>query len=88
MRKNMAAITAALILIASSITAVVFNTRFAKVTIDAWSFFASLFLMIEGSVRIAASNDKFWPLQASRFLRVIIGACVFTIHACQVIYGI
>ncbi len=78
----------AVVSVTSFITYFVFNTNFAHVTIDAWSFFAAAFLMIEGAYRIMRTNDPFWPLQAIRVFRVIIGTCVLTIHTCQVIYGI
>jgi len=70
------------------ITAVIFNTRFAKVTIDVWSFGAALFLIIEALYKIIRTSDKFWPNQFLRIIRIIIGVCVFTIHVCQLIYGI
>ena len=74
--------------IAAVITAYIFNTRFAKVTIDAWSFFAASFLIIEALYKIYVSKESFWPNQFFRVLRIIIGVCIFTIHTCQVIYGI
>ena len=74
--------------IAATITAILFKTRFAKVTIDAWSFGASSFLVIEALYKIHITKDKFWPNQFFRFLRIVIGICIFTIHTCQVVYGV
>ena len=73
---------------AATITAIIFKTRFAKTTIDVWSFGASSFLMIEALYKIYITKDKFWPNQLFRLLRIIIGICIFTIHTCQVIYGV
>jgi len=79
---------ALVVLLTIIITVIIFKTHFAKLTIDLWSFGAALFLIIEGAVRIITSNDSFWPRQFVRFIRIIIGVCIFTIHTCQVVYGI
>ena len=81
-------ITTLCAIIASIITALIFNAYCAKAIIDAWAFLASIFLIIEASIKIYLKHDRFWPNQFLRLLRVIIGICVFTIHTCQVIYGI
>jgi len=84
-----AILTAAVAIVTVSITGAVFNSRFAKVTIDAWAFAAALFLIIEALYKIFVfKEDAFWPHQFLRYIRIIIGLCVFTIHICQVIYGI
>jgi len=75
-------------LITTITTFMVFKSRFAKLTIDLWSFGAALFLISEGIFRIITTSDSFWPRQFMRFVRIIIGVCVFTIHTCQMIYGI
>lgn len=74
--------------IAAATTAIIFKTHFAKVTIDAWSFGASLFLIVEAFYRMCTTNDEFWPNQVMRLIRIVIGICIFTIHTCQVIYGV
>ena len=87
-KSNMFIIAFLLMGVAATITVFIFNTSFAKVTIDAWSFVASLFLIVEALYRIATTNDRTWPNQIVRIMRIIIGVCVFTIHTCQLIYGV
>jgi len=81
-------ITCAIIAVAGVFTAIVFNTKFARVTIDAWSFAASIFLITEAVYKMRKDPGPFWPYQFFRFVRIVIGTCVFTIHTCQIIYGI
>jgi peptidoglycan/LPS O-acetylase OafA/YrhL len=77
------------IAIASLICAVIFNTSFAKNTIDYFSFFAASFLMVDGLFKIWRYREEpYFPNHFVRNLRIIIGACVFTIHVMQYIYGV
>ena len=88
-KKNMhTVLVVMMILTAAAITGIVFKTAFAKFTIDAWSFAASLFLVIEAAYKMKTINEKFWPNQFLRLIRIIIGTCIFTIHTFQVIYGV
>ena len=74
---------------ASLICVVIFNTAFAKNTIDYFSFFAALFLMVEGFYKIRRyRHEPYFPSQLARHIRIIIGACVFTIHVMQYVYGV
>lgn len=74
---------------ASLISVLIFNTSFAKNTIDYFSFFAALFLITDGFYKIWRYKDElYFPDQFVRHLRIIIGACVFTIHVMQYVYGI
>jgi len=64
-------------------TCELFDSHFAKLTIDWFAFLAGVFLIIEGLYRIFSTKDQFFPLQFSRLIRVSIGTCVFTIHLLQ-----
>lgn len=90
MKKNISyALIAALVsIIAVTINAVIFNSKFAKASIDIWAFSIAIFLIIEAFYKILSTRDPFWPSQFLRFIRIIIGSCIFTIHTCQIIYGI
>jgi len=67
----------------------IFNTAFAKNTIDYFSFFAAIFLIVEGFYKIRHyRNESYFPAQFVRHIRIIIGACVFTIHVMQYVYGV
>lgn len=75
--------------IASVICVLIFKTSFAKNTIDYFSFTAALVLIIDGFYKIRHyKNETYFPNQFLRHLRIIIGACVFTIHVMQYVYGI
>ncbi|RKY42514.1 MAG: hypothetical protein DRP85_02555 [Candidatus Makaraimicrobium thalassicum] len=60
-----------------------FNTRFAKITIDYFAFLTGIFLVTEGLYKISRSKAPFLPDQFLRILRIIIGICLFTIHILQ-----
>ena len=75
--------------IASLIAVAIFDTSFARDTIDYFSFVAALFLIIEGLYKIKRCKDEpYFPNQLLRHLRIIIGTCVFTIHVMQYVYGV
>lgn len=77
------------IVIAASVCVLIFNTAFAKNTIDYFSFFAALFLIIDGFYKIRRyRGEPYFPNQLLRHFRIIIGTCVFTIHVMQYVYGI
>ena len=82
-------ITAAfIVLIAAAITAAVFNTPFARSTVDYFSFFAGLVLVADGFYKIRRYADEpYFPNQFIRVLRIIFGTCIFTIHFMQYLYG-
>jgi len=61
----------------------VFDSRFAEAVIDYFAFFAGIFLMAEGVIRIITSPSAPLALQLSRALRAVIGVSVFTIHLLQ-----
>lgn len=75
-------------IIAVAITVSIFNTRFGKLTVDIWAFGIALFLIVEALYKILLLKDTFWPYQFMRLIRIIIGVCIFTIHICQLIYGL
>ncbi|MCK4463686.1 MAG: hypothetical protein KAU58_05180 [Candidatus Omnitrophica bacterium] len=75
-------------IIAVIITVFIFNTRFAELTVDVWAFAVAVFLIAEALYKIFVSKDIFWPYQFMRLIRIIIGVCIFTIHICQIIYGV
>ncbi len=65
-----------------------FHTSFAKNTIDYFSFFAALFLIIDGIYKIRHyRSEPYFPGHLVRHIRIIIGSSVFTIHLMQYIYG-
>jgi len=75
--------------IAGSIVTYLFDTPFARNTIDYFSLAAALFLIIEGFYGIKRyKNEPYLPNQLLRHIRIIIGTCVFTIHLLQYIYGL
>ena len=93
MNKNMFGILFVAILltiaIASLVCVFIFNTDFARNTIDYFSFFAALFLIIDGFYKIRHyKSEPYFPNQLVRHFRIVIGTCVFTIHVMQYIYGI
>jgi len=92
MKKNIfkivTVVIALTIAIAVVICASIFSTDFARNTIDYFSFFAALFLIVDGFYKIRHYRDEpYFPDQLIRHFRIIIGTCVFTIHVMQYIYG-
>jgi len=76
------------ILIAAAITIAVFNTPFARSTVDYFSFFAGAFLVADGFYKIRRyADESYFPDQFIRHLRIIFGTCIFTIHFMQYVYG-
>jgi len=62
----------------------VFNSSFARNTVDYFSFFAALFLIIDGFYKIRRyRNEPYFPNHSIRHLRILIGTCIFTIHVMQ-----
>jgi hypothetical protein len=93
MKTNILKITLAAIgltmLITIVITVLVFNSSFAHKTIDYFSFAAALFLIIDGIYKISHYRiEKYFPNHFIRHLRIIVGVCIFTIHAMQYVYGV
>lgn len=81
--------SAVLLIITTSLVVIsIFDTKFARVTIDYFAFFAAIFLIIDALFKIISGNDRFFPYQLARFMRLVIGVSIFTIHMLQYIYGI
>ena len=77
------------VLIAAGTTVIVFNTSFIRNTIDYFSFFAGIFLMIDGFYKIRRyASEPYFPNQLIRHMRIIFGTCIFTIHCMQYLYGV
>ena len=77
------------IVIASVVTAFVFNTSFAHSTIDYISFLIAFFLIAEGFYKIKHYREElYFPNQLMRHVRIVIGTCIFTIHIMQYVYGV
>ena len=75
--------------IAGAVCAYIFNTPFARGTIDYFSFFAAGFLIIDGFYKIRHyKNEPYFPNHFIRHFRIIIGACILTIHVMQFVYGV
>ena len=70
------------------IVVMVFNSAFAKVTIDYFAFLAAAFLIIDALYKITSETEPFFPNQLIRFVRLIIGVCIFTIHVMQLVHGV
>jgi hypothetical protein len=71
------------------ITVFIFNTEFARETVDYFSFLAAIFLIADGFYKVIRYKyDPYFPNQLVRHVRIIIGACIFTIHVMQYIYGV
>ena len=60
-----------------------FDSNFAKLTIDWFAFLAGIFLVIEGLYKILTSKTSTLGNQFLRFIRLAIGTCLFTIHLLQ-----
>ena len=87
--KNAIISFAVAVIILTSLTVImVFNSKFAKTTVDYFAFFAGIFLISDALFKIISKNDRFFPYQLIRFIRLIIGASIFTIHIMQYIYGV
>jgi len=88
MKKGLIALFVCLVIVATVIIAAsIFNTSFANATVDYFSFFAASFLIIDAAYKIIRKREAFFPNQLIRFIRLIIGGSVFTIHAMQFIWG-
>ena len=75
------------VVIASVICVLIFKSAFAERTVDYFSFLIALFLIIEGFYMIGRyRNESYFPNHFFRCSRIIIGACIFTIHIMQYIY--
>lgn len=54
-----------------------------RLFIDWAAFLFGIFLIVEGINRVLSSDNEFTPDQITRYLRVVIGSSVFTIHLLQ-----
>ncbi|MEA3489360.1 MAG: hypothetical protein U9R44_03335 [Candidatus Omnitrophota bacterium] len=72
-----------IIALTAHITCCLFNTQFAKITIDYFAFITGIFLVTEGLYKISRSKAPFFPDQFLRGFRVVIGFWIFTIHLFQ-----
>ena len=79
---------AALMTAAFIVTCRSFDTQFANSTIDWFSFFVGIFLIVEAIYKMRKFRSPFFPDQFSRGIRIIIGADILTIHLIQFIWGI
>lgn len=79
---------AVLIILTASIVVMVFNSSFAKATIDYFAFFAGIFLIVDALYKIIRMRNDPPGRQTVRFIRLVIGVCIFTIHMMQYIYGV
>lgn len=71
------------------ITRGIFNSSFARATVDYFSFGAALFLIIDGLYKINRyKNEPYLPNNIIRHIRIIIGTSIFTIHVLQYVYGL
>ncbi len=66
----------------------IFPTSFAQLTVDYFAFAAGILLISDALYKLRTDTDKPWNYQVVRFCRLIIGICIFTIHAMQYIYKI
>jgi len=73
-------ISAAIVAATLITTSWIFGTVLARVTVDWFAITAGIFLAVEGTYKIATSRVSFFPDQFLRASRIIIGACVFTVH--------
>ncbi|MFB3895420.1 MAG: hypothetical protein ACE14V_03855 [bacterium] len=89
--KNKTAIfISVIVIIAISVCIVIsiFQTSFAKLTIDYFAFAAGILLITDALYKLRTDPDKPLSYQVVRFCRLIIGVCIFTIHAMQFIYKV
>ena len=56
------------------------------ITIDLFAFFAALFLIFEGTIRIFENPKATIKRQLTRILRISFGCAVITIHIIQLIH--
>ncbi len=80
--KKIGWIILAVSLVASTMVTIywIFGTSFARATVDWFAIFAGIFLIVEGAYKIAISKEPFFPPQVIRAARIVIGACIFTVH--------
>ena len=69
-----------LLITAWTVICKVFETPFAEYTIDYFSFFVGIFLVIEAASKILTSKDSSALCQTSRLIRISLGTCIFSIH--------
>lgn len=70
------------------VTCAVFDTPFAKGSIDWFSFLAGVYLVAEGVYKIFRYPKPFFPIQLARIFRITIGVCIFSTHLIQFIWGV
>jgi len=76
-------------LVASVICVLIFKSAFAERTVDYFSFLIALFLISESFYMIGRyRKEPYFPNHFFRCIRIIVGACIFTIHIMQHVYGV
>lgn len=76
------------ITISAGIVISIFQTNFARLTVDYFAFAAGILLITDALYKIKTDSEKPWSYQIVRFCRLIIGVSIFTIHIMQFIYKI
>jgi uncharacterized membrane protein HdeD (DUF308 family) len=65
-----------------------FPTSFGNLTVDYFAFAAGILLISDALYKLRTDSDKAWNYQVVRFCRLIIGVCIFSVHAMQFIYKV
>jgi hypothetical protein len=70
------------------VTCLLFDSPFAESTVDWFSFFAGIFLAIEGIYKIRKFKGPLFPGQFMRTFRIMIGTSIFIGHLIMFIWGV
>ncbi|MCX7920022.1 MAG: hypothetical protein N3A72_10545 [bacterium] len=65
-----------------------FPTRLGNIVVDYFAFAAGILLISDALYKLRTEPEKPWSYQLVRLCRLIIGVCIFTIHALQFIYKV
>jgi hypothetical protein len=65
-----------------------FPTRLGNISVDYFAFAAGILLITDALYKLRTDLNKPWSYQIVRLCRLIIGVCIFSIHAMQYIYKV
>jgi len=87
-KRSWAIILAVLVTFTFCVTCRLFDSPFAGSTVHWFSFFAGIFLAVEGIYKIRKFKGPLFPDQFMRTFRITIGAGIFTGHLMMLIWGV
>jgi hypothetical protein len=65
-----------------------FPPKLGNISVDYFAFAAGILLITDALYKLRTDLDKPWSCQIVRLCRLIIGVCIFAIHAMQYIYKV